>query len=173
MSELIVASFRGADSAAQALEKLLTLEPAIVVDVEDAVVAVREADGKVRLQQTMDPLTLRANRGFAWGALLGTLAGLLLLHPLAGLAAGLVLGAGAGAVSGALADFGIPDDFIGHTARELAPDSSALFILLRQVAFERLARELEPFGARIARTSLTPKQERRLKNAVAGVHPPR
>lgn len=173
MSELIVAAFRGADSAAQALEKLLALEPAIVADVEDAVVAVRGADGKVRLQQTIDPLTLRATRGLAWGGLLGTLAGLLLLNPLAGLAAGLVLGGGAGAVSGALADYGIADGFIRHTARELAPDSSALFILLRQVAFERLARELEPFGARIARTSLTPQQERHLKKAVAGVHLPR
>jgi uncharacterized membrane protein len=173
MSELIVAGFRGADSAAQALEKLLALEPAIVVDLEDAVVAVREASGKVRLQQTVDPLTLRATRGLAWGGLLGTLAGLLLLNPLVGLATGLVLGAGAGAVSGTLADYGIADDFIRHTARELEPDSSALFLLLRQVAFERLARELEPFGARIARTPLTPEQERELKKAVAGVHLPR
>jgi uncharacterized membrane protein len=172
MSELIVAAFRGTDSAAQALEKLLALEPAMVADVEDAVVAVREADGKVRLRQTADPLTTGATRGFAWGGLLGTLAGLLLLNPIAGLAAGLVLGAGAGAVSGALADYGIADDFIRDTARELEPGSSALFLLLRQVAFERLARELEPFGARITRTPLTPEQEQRLKKAVAGVHPP-
>jgi hypothetical protein len=96
MSELIVAAFRGADSAEQALEKLLTLEPVIVADLEDAVVAVRDSRGKVRLRQTSDPLTLNTTRGFAWGGLLGTLAGLLLIHPLAGLAAGLVLGAGAG-----------------------------------------------------------------------------
>ena len=30
MSELVVAGFRGEDSAGQALDKLLTLEPAIV-----------------------------------------------------------------------------------------------------------------------------------------------
>lgn len=173
MTELIVAAFRDTDSAGQALNKLLALEPAMVDDLEDAVVAVRDADGKVRLRQTMDPLTLRATRGFAWGGLLGTLAGLLLLNPLAGLAAGLVLGGGAGAVSGALADYGIADDFIRHTARELEPGSSALFILLRQVEFERLARELEPFGARIARTALTPQQEEQLRKAVEGVHPPR
>ncbi|MBK6009527.1 DUF1269 domain-containing protein [Ramlibacter ginsenosidimutans] len=56
---------------------------------------------------------------------------MLLLNPVAGLAAGLVLGAGAGAVSGALADYGIADDFIRHTARELEPGSSALLILPR------------------------------------------
>jgi uncharacterized membrane protein len=172
MSELIVAAFRGADSAEQALEKLLTLEPVIVADLEDAVVAVRDSRGKVRLRQTSDPLTLNTTRGFAWGGLLGTLAGLLLIHPLAGLAAGLALGAGAGAVSGALADYGIADDFILHTARDLEPDSSALFLLLRRVAFERLARELEPFGARIARASLTPQQEEQLKKAVESVHAP-
>ncbi|MBK6007922.1 hypothetical protein JJB11_17625 [Ramlibacter ginsenosidimutans] len=60
MSELVVAGFRGVDSAAQALEKLLPLEPGIVVDLEDAVVAVRDADGKVRLRQTFDPPTVRA-----------------------------------------------------------------------------------------------------------------
>jgi uncharacterized membrane protein len=173
MSELIVAVFSRADSATHALEKLLALEPAMVADLEDAVVAVRARDGKVRLRQTADPLTVGATRGFAWGGLLGTLAGLLLLNPLAGLAAGLVLGGGAGAVSGALADYGIADDFIRDTARELAPDASALFLLLRQVEFERLARELEPFGARIARAPLTPEQEERLKKAVAGVHLPR
>jgi uncharacterized membrane protein len=139
----------------------------------ELVVAVRHADGKVRLRQTIDPLTLRASRGLAWGGLLGTLAGLLLLNPVAGLAAGLVLGGGAGALSGALADYGIADDFIRHTARELEPGSSTLFILLRRVEFERLARELEPFGARIARTALTPQQEQRLKRAVADVHAPR
>lgn len=42
----------------------------------------------------MDPLTLGAAHGFAWGGLLDTLAGLLLLNPLAGLAAGLAPGDG-------------------------------------------------------------------------------
>ena len=79
MTELVVAGFRGVDSATQALEKLLALQPRIVVDLEDAVVAVRDADGKVRLRQTVDRVTPGGSHGLAWGALLGTLAGLLLL----------------------------------------------------------------------------------------------
>ena len=44
--------------------------------------------------------------------MIGTLAGLLVLNPLAGMAVGGLAGAGFGALSGSMADYGINDEFI-------------------------------------------------------------
>jgi uncharacterized membrane protein len=166
VSELIVVAFKGEDTAENALARLLTLDPDLVVDLEDAVVAVRDRNGKVRIRQTMDLMSTDAARGVAWGGLLGTLVGVLLLNPLAGLATGLALGAGAGALSGALADYGIQDDFIKDMVRNLEAGSSALFVLGRHMDFGKVLAELEPLGGRVVKTVLTQAQETRLRKAV-------
>jgi uncharacterized membrane protein len=97
---------------------------------------------------------------------MGTLVGLLFLNPLFGFATGLALGAGTGAISGALADYGIDDDFIKNMALNLEPGSSALFILVRRVVLDKVLPELKPFGGEIVKTSLTNEQERALRKAL-------
>jgi uncharacterized membrane protein len=166
VSELIVVSFQGEDTAENALTKLLTVDPDLQADLEDAVVAARGLDGKVRIKQTVDLVSTGTARGVAWGGLMGTLVGLLLLNPLAGLAVGLAAGAGAGALAGALADYGIDDDFIKQMVRTFEPGSSALFILARHLDLDRVLAELEPFGGRVVKTALTEAQETRLRKAV-------
>lgn len=169
MNELIVVSFPGEETAEQALRKLLTVEPDLVVDLQDAVVTVRDRHGKVRLEQTVDLVTARTSRGMAWGGLLGTLVGVLLLNPLVGLLAGVVLGAGAGALSGALADYGVDDHFIKAMARGFEPGTSALFILVRRIDVDRLMGELAPLGGSVVTASLSGEQEERLKTALQGL----
>jgi len=94
------------------------------------------------------------------------LVGLLFLNPLAGIATGIAVGAGTGALSGALADYGINDDFIKEMAKNLEPGSSALFVLVRRVIFDKVLPELKPFDGKVIRTSLTNEQERRLRKAL-------
>ena len=166
MSDLIVVSFKGEDTADQVLNKLLALQKEHLVDLEDAVVAVRDQNGKVRLKQAITLVATGALGGAAWGGMFGSLVGLLFLNPLAGFATGLAIGAGTGALSGALSDYGIDDNFIKEMARTFEVGTSALFVLVRRVNLDKVLPELKPFGGTIVKTSLTNEQERRLKKAL-------
>jgi uncharacterized membrane protein len=166
MSELVVVGFKGQDTADQVLNKLRELQKEYLVDLEDAVVVVRDAKGKVRIKQALPMVRLGAMSGAAWGGFFGILVGLLFLNPLLGWATGLAMGAAAGALSGALSDYGINDDFIKDLGKTLEPGTSALFMLVRRVNVDKVLPELKPFGGRILRTSLTNEQEQRLRAAL-------
>jgi len=158
MSELIVASFENKEQAEEVRTKLLELQREHLVDLGDAVVAVRDDNGKVKLYQNNSLITAGAASGGFWGALIG----LLFLSPLLGLA----IGAGTGAIAGALADVGINDDFMKELARKLQPGRSALFVLVRRATPDKLVEELTPFDGEIMRTSLSHEDEQRLRSVL-------
>jgi uncharacterized membrane protein len=166
MSELIVVSYKGEDTADQVLNKLQAMQKEHLVDLEDAAIVVRDKNGKVHVKQAVNLVTAGALGGAAWGGLMGSLIGLIFLNPLAGLVTGMAVGAGTGALSGALSDYGINDDFIKETAQSLEKGSSALFALVRRATFDKVLPELKPFGGKIIKTSMTTEQERRLKKAL-------
>ena len=172
MCELIVVSLTARSPRTRVLNKLRALQSEHLVDLEDAVVAVRDKNGKVRLKQSVNLLAAGLAGGAAWGGLMGSLVGLLFFNPLAGMATGMAVGAGAGALSAGLSDYGINDDFIGRMAAGLEPGTSALFILARRVNFDKVLPELRPFGGGVRKTSLTDDQEARLRQALEGIaHP--
>ena len=166
MSELVVVAFKGQDTADQVLNKLRELQKEYLIDLEDAVVVVRDPKGKVRIKQALPMVRLGAASGAAWGGLFGLLVGLFFLNPLLGWVTGLAMGAGAGALSGALTDYGINDDFIKGIGKSIEPGTSALFALVRRVNVDKVLPELKGFGGTILRTSLTSEQEQRLKAAL-------
>jgi uncharacterized membrane protein len=166
MSDLVVVAYKGQDTADQVLNKLREMQKEYLVDLEDAVVAVRDKNGKVRIKQAVPLVRLSAAGGAAWGGFIGLLVGLLFMNPLLGWLAGLALGAGAGALSGALADYGINDDFIKEIGRSLEPGSSSVFVLIRRATYDKVLPELKPFGGKILRTSLSKEQEERLRKAL-------
>jgi uncharacterized membrane protein len=168
MAELVVVAFDEPNEADHVLTELARLQKEYLIDLEDAVVAIRGPDGKVRLKQSVDLVGIGAAGGGLWGAMWGTLVGLLFLNPLVGLVAGGALGAGAGALSGSLADYGINDDFIRQIGETLPPDSSALFVLVRKAQPEKVLSELSRFRGRLIRSSLSPEQEARLQAALSG-----
>jgi uncharacterized membrane protein len=170
MAELIVVGFDGVDDADRALAELLRLQREYLVDLEDAVVAIRGPDGRLRLKQSVDLVGVGAASGGLWGAMWGSLVGLLFLNPLLGLATGAALGAGAGALSGSLSDYGIDDAFIGQVAETLQPNTSALFVLLRKAQPEKVLSEISKFRGRVIRSSLSPDQEARLQAALSGAN---
>jgi uncharacterized membrane protein len=172
MSELIVVAFEDPNKADEVLNELRTLQRSYLIDLEDAVVAVRRADGKVQLKQSVNLVGMSAASGGLWGALWGSLVGLLFLNPLVGFAMGTMLGAGTGALAGALTDYGIDDNFARDLASTLNPNSSAIFILVRKMQPEKVLNELSRFRGRVLRTSLSPEQEARLQTALAGISPP-
>jgi len=170
MSDLVVVSFKGEDTADRVLNKLQELQKEHLIDLEDACVVVRDAKGKIHLKQAVDLVRMGALSGAAWGGLFGVLVGALLLNPLAGLATGMAVGAGTGALSGALSDYGIDDDFMRSTGQNIEAGSSALFILVRRVNFDKVLPELKPLGGKVMKTSLTNDQEERLRKALEGLN---
>lgn len=169
MSDLVAIAFDKPEEADRVLTELVRLKKEYLIDLEDAVIVIRQPDGVVNLKQSVNLLGIGAASGGIQGALWGTLVGLLFLNPLAGFAVGALVGAGAGALSGSLIDYGIDDDFIRSLAQDLKPESSALFLLVRKAQPERVLAELSRFRGHVLRTSLSPEQEGRLQAALSGV----
>ena len=168
MSDLVVIGFDNPHEADRVLTDLNRLQKEYLVDLEDAVIATRDPDGKLRLKQSIDLVGAGAASGGLWGAMWGSLVGLLFLNPLIGMAAGVALGAGAGALSGKLADYGINDDFIRSVGEAVQPGTSALFILVRKIQPEKVLAAMSHVRGRVIRSSLSPEQERRLQEALSG-----
>jgi uncharacterized membrane protein len=131
-----------------------------LIDLEDAVVAVKDDNGKVKLRQAYDLTTAGAFSGGFWG----TLIGLIFLNPLLGFA----VGATAGAVSGALTDVGIDDNFMKELAAAMTPGSSTLFVLVRKSTPDKVLEELKGSGGTVLKTSLSHDDETKLQAALNG-----
>ena len=167
MSELVVVGFDDPQEADRVLTELARLRKEHLIDLEDAVVAIRDPDGEVRIKQSINLVGLGAAQGGLSGALWGTLVGLLFLNPLIGLAVGGAVGAGTGALTGSLVDYGIDDGLIRSIGETIKPNTSALFLLIRKVQPEKVLQELSGFKGRVIRSSLSPEQEARLQAALA------
>jgi uncharacterized membrane protein len=166
MSDLICVAFKDKDTADRALDELREMQREYLIDLEDACVAVREMDGKVRLKQAVNLVSLGTTSSGLSGMLWGSLVGLLFLNPLAGMALGGVIGAGTGALAGRMTDYGIPDDYIRKIGGTIEPGTSALFVLVRKVNPDKVLPELSKYQGTVLRTSLTNEQENRLKEAL-------
>ncbi|HLQ85752.1 MAG TPA: DUF1269 domain-containing protein [Salinisphaeraceae bacterium] len=166
MAELVVIGYENIQDADRVLTDLRRLEKEYLIDLEDAVVAIRQPNGKVNLKQSVNLAGPGAAYGGLGGALWGTLVGLLFLNPLAGLVLGGAVGAGGGALSGSLQDYGINDDFMRGLSGTLQSDSSALFLLIRKAQPDKVLNEISHFGGKILRTSLSPEQEAELGAAL-------
>lgn len=158
MSTLIAIKYDDPYQAEEVRLKFLKMQKEYLVDLEDAVVAVKDAHGKVRLHQIINTTKMGALSGGFWG----TLIGLIFLNPLLGLA----VGAASGAVIGALTDVGIDNDFMKELAENLQPNSSILFILVRRATPDKVLDELRGTGGKILTTSLSHEDEAKLQAAL-------
>lgn len=160
MSHLIAIAFDDEFRADEVRTELLRMQREHLVELEDAVTAVRRRDGEVKLRQLYNLTAGGAVTGGFWG----TLIGLLFLHPLFGMAAG----AAVGAVGGALTDIGIDDRFMKELAERTSQGSSVLFVLVRQATPDKVMDELARMGGHVLYTSLSHEDERRLQAALQG-----
>ena len=166
MSTLIVAAFDDKEKADQTLTKLNLLQKEYLIDLQDAVVVIRDNKGKIHLKQSYNLPLLQASSGLATGSIFGFLVGLIFLNPLAGFLAGAGVGAATGALFGAMSDYGIDDNFIKSLSKEIPNESSAIFILVRKAQPEKVIEEFKDVNARILKTSLSPDQEKKLQEAL-------
>jgi uncharacterized membrane protein len=160
MSTLAVIGYNDIFKAEEVRLSLMKMQRDYLIDLEDAVVAVKDQSGKVKLHQAVNLTAAGAVSGGFWGSLIG----LIFLNPLLGLA----VGAGAGAVSGALSDVGINDKFMKDLAAAMKPGSSALFVLVRKATPDRVLEELKGTGGTVLKTSLSHEDEAKLQVALSG-----
>lgn len=121
MSDIGIITFHDEEKAKEVLKSLKKLEKERLIKLEDAVVVTKGADGKVKIDQTMDATAKKgAVSGGAIGLVIGTIVG--------GPIGGALLGAAAGAFAGKKFDYGISDDKIKAVADAIEDHSSAIFI---------------------------------------------
>ena len=145
MSNLVVIAFDDEKKAFELRSILAELQKEYLIEMEDAVVVTKDAQGKVKLHQAINLTAAGAVSGGFWGALIG----ILFMNPLLGAA----VGAGAGAVSGKLSDIGISDKFMKELADTFKPGSSALFVLVRKSTPDKVVERLKGFGGKVLKTS--------------------
>jgi len=159
MPTLVVIGYESEIKAEEVRLALLKLQREYLIDLGDAVVAVREDDGTVKLRQLVNLTTAGAVGGGFWG----TLIGVLFVNPLFGLA----VGAAAGALSGALSDVGINDQFLKQLAQTLKPGTAALCVLVRRATPDKVLEEIKGFGGTVIKTSLSHDDEAKLQAALS------
>ena len=128
--------------------------PIAIIDLEDAVIVVRNKDGKVKVKQTQELVASGALSGGFWGILIG----MIFLQPLLGL-----FGVAVGAISGALTDVGINDNFIRELGNTIEPKTSAIFVLVRKSTPDKVLEDLSKFEGKVLRTSLSHEDEDKLQ----------
>src|SRR5262245_12940850 len=160
MSDLVVIVFPTEKKAEEVRQKLLGMQKEYLIELTDAVIAVKDDKGRVKLNQMLNTTATSAVSGTFWGALIG----LIFLMPLAGAA----LGAASGAIGGALTDAGINDKWMKDTAAAIKPGTAALFVLVRKVTGDKVLEGLKGEGGTVMKTSLDHTKEAALQAALAG-----
>jgi uncharacterized membrane protein len=82
LSDLLVIEFPSEEKAEGVREMLLAMQKEYLIELGDAVVAVKDVNGRVKLNQLFQPVGQGAVSGMLWGSLIG----LLFMMPLAGAA---------------------------------------------------------------------------------------
>jgi uncharacterized membrane protein len=155
MSNLIVITFEDAETAGQVREDLRSIQKEGQLSLDDSAVVVKDAEGKLHVRNEMD-------RGVKVGAVGGGALGLLIssiFFPFAGL----IMGAVAGAVVGKMVDLGVDQKFVHQVAAQLQPNTSALFVLIREANAAAALAALRPYKGQVYHTSLPPEAEEELR----------
>jgi uncharacterized membrane protein len=159
MADLVVIAFPSEQKAEEVRQKVIAMQKEYLIELGDAVVAVKQEDGSVKLNQMIHTTAAGAVSGSFWGLLVG----MLFLMPVVGAA----VGAASGAIAGALTDAGIDDNFMKEVSQVLKPGDAALFLLIRKMTADKVIEDLKGEGGTVLRTSLDHEKENALRDALA------
>lgn len=130
---------------------------------EDAVVVVKDDDGKTVVRETIDPQPGRsALSGGMWTGLFG-----LLLGGPVGWAAGAAIGAGAGALTAKMVDIGISDEWVGWFREAVKPGTATVAVLASEIIEDHLVAEVQRFaGSELVYANFDAEMIQRLQDAL-------
>lgn len=150
---LVAIAYPEAGRAEQVMAELEELQSEFLIDLESAVYVTKDADGKVKVHG-VERLT---RPGSAWGAFWG-----LLFAPMPAM---LAL-AGSGAIFGHFTKVGLDSEFVKDLSDKLGPNSSAVFILVRERTLGNVVAELSKFGGTILTSNLPEHADKKLQEAL-------
>ncbi len=137
--EVFIAAFDNEEQAGEALRDFRAMDSEGSIELIDAAVIVRGADGKVTFEETADP------SGKKWakrGAIAGGLVGLIFPPSIIGTA---LVGAAGGGIWGKVRDKGFQDEDLKAIGDTLTPATSAIIAVAEDHVIERLQRGLEGY----------------------------
>lgn len=162
---LIGLSFADSFRAQEFLTAMTRLSSLGKLRLRDAVIVSKDAQGDVKVRETVDPQPGRtALSGAAWTGLLGLLIG----GPV-GWIAGIGLGAGAGVITAKVVDLGVPDEWVDWFRHAVAEGTTTVVILAEDVDVGALELETRRFaGAELVHSTLPASAIAQLREALAG-----
>jgi uncharacterized membrane protein len=137
--QVFVAAFDNEEQAGAALKDFRAMDREGSIELIDAVVVVRGANGTVNFQETADP------SGKKWakrGAIAGGLVGLIFPPSIIGTA---IVGGVGGGIWGKVRDKGFRDEDLKAIGESLEPGTSAIIAIAEDRVIERLQRGLEGY----------------------------
>src|SRR6476660_4312210 len=161
MSDLVVIAFPTEAKAEEVRQKLLAMQKEYLIELGDAVIAIKDDQGRIKLNQLLNTTAAGAVSGAFWGSLIG----LIFLMPLVGAA----IGAASGVIGGKLTDIGINDKWMKDVAAAIQPGTAALFLLIRKLTADKVLEGLKGEGGTVMKTSLDYTKEAALQEALTGM----
>ena len=160
---LIGLSFADPFRAQEFLTAMTRLASVGALRLRDAVFVSKDAEGQVKVRETIDPQPARsALSGAMWSGLLGLLIG----GPV-GWVAGLGIGAGVGAITAKVVDMGVPDEWVEWFRIAVHDGTTTVVILAEDVDVRALEDEVRRFaGAELVHSTLPAYVIRDLREAL-------
>ena len=158
MATVTVLKFNAPEGAEKALGVVQNLQKQHLITLHDAAIVTWPAGKKKpKTRQLVDLPSAGALSGMFWG----TLFGLIFLNPVFGMVTGTVFGA----IGGAMRDYGIDDDFIGWTRKQVTEGTSALFLMTSDAVQDRVIEQVKDLKFEIIATNLSKEQKQKLMEA--------
>src|SRR5512143_138063 len=155
MANLLVVLYDDQFRAKEVMKELKTLKENKQLEIDDAAYVSKDNAGNFHVHQEHS-LT---KSGMVAGGMGGIVAGLLFTIPVAGLA----VGAAAGAIAGKKSDVGIDDKIIKAINDDMRLNTSAIFMLVRDVNRDAVLPIFTKFGGKIVQTTIAPENEAKLQ----------
>jgi uncharacterized membrane protein len=181
MSELVISGFPDVLRAAQVVTELQRMDQRWADELEHAVAVAYQEDGRLLVQQTIDPA---AEDNVAWSGLWAALIRETLMVvategiPAASSAAQQAVAGNRPGIIGADAkaqrpswwaeEIGLPAEFMRDVGALIGPGESALFVLLREIEPARAKLQLRRLGGTVLHCSLDVTQDAKVRSVLAG-----
>jgi uncharacterized membrane protein len=158
MSHVLAITFEDESQGPAVLRALKSLQEHGQLKIDDAAVIVKDAEGKVKVDNMVES-------GVKQGALAGGFVGLLLgsiFFPLAGIA----MGAAGGALVGKTLNTGLDKQFITDVQESLQPGNSGILFIVRHENVGLLITALEPYKGKIFQSSFDSEAEEEIRKSL-------
>ena len=155
MANLLVVLYDDQFRAKEVMKEPKTLKENKQLEIDDAAYVSKDNTGHFHVHQEHS-LT---KSGAVAGGLGGIVAGLLFTIPVAGLA----VGAAAGAIAGKAQDYGIDDKMIKAINDDMRLNTSAIFLLVRDVNRDAVLPVFTKYGGKVMQTTISAEDQAKLQ----------